>query len=62
MKNVVIPSDIEEVYIFGDNDFSNTGQDAANYLADKLDKKGHQIKVIIPEFAGDWLDVWRNNK
>ena len=57
------PSDVECVYVFGDNDSSYTGQEAAYILARRLvltEKK--EVKVEIPEQTNtDWNDVLAAN-
>ena len=52
------PSDVTEVYVFGDNDESFTGQAAAYNLARKIVlKHGLKAHVIIPPEPGtDWAD------
>lgn len=52
------PAGIEEVYVFGDNDESFTGQSAAYALARRLVLKDKlKVHVMIPEAVGsDWAD------
>lgn len=52
------PAGLKEVYVFGDNDESYTGQSAAYALARKLVLK-HSLKahVMVPDAIGsDWAD------
>lgn len=52
------PSSVKTVFIFGDNDESNTGQAAAYNLARRLKVKGLAVSVEIPQVTGwDWNDV-----
>lgn len=53
------PKGVEHVMIFGDNDFTFTGQAAAYNLAKRLVATGEcQVSVIIPPNPGwDWNDV-----
>jgi putative DNA primase/helicase len=55
------PSDVRKVIIFGDNDESFTGQEAAYSLARFL-SGDVEVEVKIPSIPGwDWNDVQRNN-
>jgi putative DNA primase/helicase len=55
------PMGVEKVIIFGDNDESFTGQEAAYSLARSL-SGDVEVEVKIPTMAGwDWNDVHRNN-
>jgi putative DNA primase/helicase len=55
------PKGIQKVIIFGDNDESFTGQEAAYSLARSL-SGGLEVEVKIPSIPGwDWNDVHRNN-
>lgn len=52
------PATVKRIYIFGDNDSSFTGQDAAYALAKRLRREGLEVEVRIPPRADtDWLDV-----
>ena len=52
------PKDAEEVWIFGDNDRTFTGQLAAYKLAYRLVETGKKVYVAIPRIKGaDWNDV-----
>jgi len=52
------PAGVTEVYVFGDNDESFTGQSAAYALARRLKLKNSlRVNVMIPEAVGsDWAD------
>ena len=54
------PEGVQQVVIFGDNDRSYTGQEAAYTLARRLARTdGLKVTVEIPPTAGhDWNDVW----
>jgi putative DNA primase/helicase len=55
------PVGVEKVMIFGDNDESFTGQEAAYALARAL-SGDLEVEVKIPSIPGwDWNDVHRNN-
>ena len=57
------PPGTAEVFVFGDNDESFTGQAAAYVLARRVIAKGMLGKVVIPRTVGfDWADVWRQQK
>lgn len=52
------PANVETVFIFGDNDFSYTGQAAAYALGQKLRAKGLTVIVELPiRTDTDWNDV-----
>jgi putative DNA primase/helicase len=52
------PPSVSTVFIFGDNDLSNTGQAAAYTLAQRLKAGGLTVSVEIPQMTGcDWNDV-----
>lgn len=54
------PADVDTVFVFGDNDASNTGQAAAYGLAQRLKAKGLTVIVELPTSTGqDWNDVLR---
>jgi len=54
------PDGVETIYVFGDNDFSFTGQAAAFTLGQRLRAKGLRVTVEIPIRADtDWNDVLR---
>ncbi|WP_445658347.1 DUF7146 domain-containing protein [Achromobacter sp. NCFB-sbj8-Ac1-l] len=55
------PGEVQNLYVMGDNDASNTGQDAAQRLAMHAAGKGLTARVYIPERVGqDWADVLRD--
>lgn len=52
------PPSVKELLIFGDNDKSGAGQNAAEELAKRMSKQGITVRKIIPPLAGqDWLDI-----
>lgn len=58
VEKVIIPSSVQEVQIWCDNDSSETGQKAATKLAERLIQEGFRVKVLTPSAADtDWLDV-----
>lgn len=58
LKGFEPPEGIERLIVFGDNDLSCTGQEAAFALARKVIAKGRKADVKIPEAEGwDWNDV-----
>ena len=58
MEQWLPPVEVRRVVIFGDNDATFTGQDAAFSLAKKLSLKGISVEVNIPEIVGtDWADL-----
>lgn len=58
LKRWTPPNGVHRVVIFGDNDLSGTGQEAAWGLAKRLIATGIDTDVRIPEQAGmDWADV-----
>lgn len=70
LETVEIPSDVEVVVIFADNDYK-TGQgiDSAEVCAKRLRDLGHRVRIVLPiEPPGfnkegkkgvDWLDVYQ---
>lgn len=59
MKTWEPPKGVKEVVIFGDNDASWTGQEAAYVLAKRLQAAGLSVGVKIPPMVGtDWADVY----
>lgn len=57
MQNVLIPACVEEIIVFGDNDQSAVGRDAAHKLARRIIAEGRKAKVVIPDQLKDWADV-----
>jgi putative DNA primase/helicase len=63
LKSVVLPDNVREVLIYGDNDppddkGRNVGKLAALALGERLIKEGRRVKVMLPPVAGvDWLEV-----
>lgn len=58
LANWIAPREVETVVIFGDNDTSFTGQEAAYALAKKLTNEGFGVEVEIPKTLGhDWNNV-----
>lgn len=52
------PTGLELLHIFADNDRSDTGQKAANKLAGRMQERGIETNICIPDQAGtDWADV-----
>jgi len=63
MKEWQPPEGVRSVVIFGDNDLSLTGQEAAFDLGKKLRLKGIDVEVQIPGAPGtDWADVWKDQQ
>jgi putative DNA primase/helicase len=55
---MVLPSWVQEVFIFADHDENQTGQKAANQLAERLISQDKTVRILYPSIAGvDWLDV-----
>lgn len=53
------PPGIESLVIYGDRDFSFTGQAAAYELARRMQTRGIGVHVALPPDEGqDWLDYW----
>ncbi len=65
MKAVLIPEEIERVFIAADNDASGTGQAAAQALQERLEDEGVESSILLPPAPPegckgvDWLDVVR---
>lgn len=57
LEQFVPPSDVRNVYVFADNDESQTGQDAAARLSERLIRLGLNVRIHIPPVPGDWNDV-----
>ena len=72
LKTVEIPSDVEAVHIFADNDFKNgAGLLAAEHCAKRLREKGVEVKIFLPQPVAntdmatskgvDWLDIYNHD-
>lgn len=58
LEHVVLPDGVRDVFIFADNDASNTGQRAAERLRRRLLGAGCAVRVFTPSVVGyDWLNV-----
>lgn len=61
MEKLIIPSEVQRVDIYADNDFNFAGQKSAFVLANKLALAGICCDVIIPEVSGtdfaDYVDI-----
>lgn len=58
LSKMAIPPQVNEVYIFCDNDANHCGQKAANTLAERLTSEGKRVEVFTPPEPGtDWLDI-----
>ena len=58
LEAIQIPADVNEVWIYGDNDANFVGQKAAYNLANRLSREGKKVFVEIPnKFGEDFLDV-----
>ena len=64
LEQVEIPPQIKRVVVWADRDVSNRGIEAANALAERLEKLGLKVEVHLPPCAipdgkkgVDWLDV-----
>jgi len=58
LSNWTPPDIVKQVYIFGDNDASFTGQAASYALAKRLSAKGLDVRAhIAPEVGKDWVDM-----
>ncbi|WP_454918399.1 toprim domain-containing protein [Xanthobacter sediminis] len=58
LKDWEPPPEARRVIVFGDNDASCTGQEAAYALAKRLVNRGLSVEVRIPPMVGeDWNDV-----
>ena len=59
LENWVPPEEAKSIAVFGDNDVSFTGQEAAYSLAKRLKTKGLDVEVHIPPIVGkDYCDIW----
>lgn len=50
------PPSVRNVYVFADNDESQTGQKAAAQLAERLTRQGFTVRTHTPSTIGDWND------
>lgn len=51
------PPSVRNIYVFADNDVSQTGQKAAAQLAERLTRQGFTVRIHTPPAIGDWADV-----
>lgn len=56
LKAFTPPPTVKSIYIFADNDISNTGQQAAKELAERLTLAGRTVRIHTPPSVGDWAD------
>lgn len=57
MEKWTPPESCKKVVVFGDSDYSFTGQKSANTLANKLYSKGYKVQTRFPPDFGDWNNV-----
>jgi len=58
LENMQLPLTVRAVHIAADNDLSGRGQQAADYLARRLSRKGIQVWIHTPDEPGtDWADA-----
>ena len=58
LASVVLPADVQEVFIAADNDPNGAGQRTAKVLEERLKQEGRAGCVLFPSTPGlDWLDV-----
>lgn len=63
MQQFEWPAGLQRLVIFGDNDASGVGQDAAMKLAKRAVEAGLECRVLIPKKVGyDWLDVYSGER
>ncbi|MBK9770010.1 MAG: toprim domain-containing protein [Candidatus Obscuribacter sp.] len=64
MPLVNLPSDVNDIYIFADNDSNHSGQRAAKKLAQRLLEEKRKVRVPITPTSQDtdFYDVWRNHE
>lgn len=53
MESLILPKQVKMVTILGDNDATFTGQKAAYTLANRLQREGIYVEVVIPETEGN---------
>ncbi len=53
MERIILPSQINKIWIAVDNDHSGTGQKAADALAARLVLNGQAVRCVIPPKVGD---------
>lgn len=64
MQSLEVPEYVEHLLIFADNDVPDqkgrrAGQEAAEILKSRMEKKGIKVTVVLPSKAGtDFADVW----
>ncbi|MBS1952551.1 MAG: toprim domain-containing protein [Cyanobacteria bacterium SZAS-4] len=58
MEKLIVPTSVNEVVIFADNDTNQVGQNAAKKLAQRLHSDGKTVKILTPATPGtDWADA-----
>ncbi|MEE8262777.1 MAG: toprim domain-containing protein [Gammaproteobacteria bacterium] len=62
VKTFKPPDGIREVRIFADTDENFRGQEAAYRLASRLHSEGFRVRVQMPIFNGDYLDVLNSKR
>ena len=63
LASVVLPPEVREVFVAGDNDGNHAGQRAAGVLAERVRKEGRTVEVLFPSTPGlDWLDVLNSER
>lgn len=64
LAQLEVPEDVEELYIYADNDKADqeghrAGQEAAAALVERMTKEGRKARIILPTSVGmDFADIW----